>query len=526
MASPATHPARPSKWIDPRRPGDYPIVLGDSLKGDSKSKDALLGIRYNWQPKSGFDSHESKLERSGDKYQLVIPDSDSDEYRYSGHLNSPDDASSSFALVFNRSKPVPTFVLESLSTRLDMNLKSAPDLSSKEARNLPQLPTSQESSARAEQSNGDGGTSPYADDETADDSNPYDFRHFLNEARENLEKATLQSGNRTPIPGSRTPMSGVSTPAAGVAGASRAQATTPQFRPTPATSKPTPQRKKKTEDISRGPSRPPATKPAAKRDHAKGGSAQPLSKERISDSDEDDDEDEPLSTRPSSKPSAPAPKDTGKSRPSHLAGKGHNRNVSANIGRSPHIIINDDDLEIDMGSPPPESGRRRGRVDPEMFRSHTATPIAGHSSNAQSKPASRAVEEPRRSGHRDRDADVTMKDIEAGSSDEDGDVEEFELGSPRDKRLSVPHSGSVSRMEEDEDEEDDDHEHDAHRRRQPQPVHAPTPPAPITAYDDDDDLEAALEAALEEEDEDEGGGIGLGIGVSTQDDESEVSEEE
>ncbi|KIX03375.1 uncharacterized protein Z518_06927 [Rhinocladiella mackenziei CBS 650.93] len=524
MASSAIHPIRSLGFIDPRRPGEYPIILGETLKESSKSKDSLVNIRYNWQPKSGFGSRESKLTKSGDTCQLVVEDGGSDDggaYEYTGILSSlqpgkSDDEPNSLALIFDKSKSA--FVLESISASLDMNLRSGPGQSSKDTRQLPQLPTEQHSFVDSSGPNGDGHTSPSAEDETPDASNPYDFRHFLNEARENFERSAQQPGNRTPLPGSRTPLSGISTP---LPGSSRFLATTPQFKPTPAMSKATPERKKKNEETTRnaGRTHPTSTKSktTTKHETGKSSSIQPLSKARISDSDGDDSETIDVA-RVITKSSTTSNNSTTQ-KSSHAAGKGHTRNVSANIGRSPHIIINDDGgLEIDMGSPPPEDRRaKRGRVDPEMFRSHTGTPIGGISSNPHVRPESRPVGDQRGRG-RDRDHDVTMKDIEAGSSpsDEDGDVEEFALGSPREKRLSVPNSGDVSRM-------DDEGEDDGGRRR-----HAPTPPAPASNDDDDDEdlLAAELEAALEEEDEEATRGIGLGIGMGVQDDESEVSEEE
>ncbi|OQV05300.1 hypothetical protein CLAIMM_10066 [Cladophialophora immunda] len=540
MASPAIQPSKPSGLVDPRQSGDYPIILGDSLKADAKAQDLFLNIRYNWQPKSGFDARESRLKKADDRYHLDVSSGDSAEYQYVGRSHSEPsgasgDRSRSLALVFDRTKSA--FVLEAISASLDMNLKAAPGMSPKDARELPQLPGHPPSSTKPPAANGN--PVPSSDDETPDPDNPYDFRHFLAEARETLEKSTTVPGNRTPAPGSRTPLSGTSTP---VPPGNRFLPTTPQSRPTsvPAASKATQQRKKKAEDLSRGPSRAPATKVSTKRDVAK--STQPLSKARISDSDEDDESVDATRAAPS-KPAGAA-----MSRPKQpKAGKGHTRNVSDNIGSSPHIIINDDDgdLEIDMGSPPPDNGRfRRGRVDPEMFRSHTATPIGGLSSNigrSSSRPVSKLPgEEPARGGpsrDRDRDQDVTMKDIEAASSpDEDEDVEEFELGSPREKSLSVPTRGDVSREQDDESEDDGGGSQGRGRRpphqQQPQIDQAPpTPPEPIPSHDDDDedDLEAALEAALEEEDENENRGIGLGIGMSSAnipDDESEVSEEE
>ncbi|EXJ82807.1 hypothetical protein A1O3_06622 [Capronia epimyces CBS 606.96] len=541
MASPGLHPMRPSGWVDPRRPADYPIVLGSSLKphGDGRSRESLVNIRYNWQPKSGFGPRESKLTKSGDKYHLLIPargPEDDDDYQYTGavHMSKSEkseDQPSSLALAFDKSKSC--FVLEAISTSLDMNLKNGAGHSFKDARNLPQLPTRHPQSTDSAPTMGDGSRSPAAEDEAPDASNPYDYRHFLAEARESLEKSALQPGNRTPL-------SGISTP---VPAGSRFPATTPQFKPTPNTSKPTAQRKKKTEHSTRNPSRTTtplmAPKSTAKRDALKP-SSQPLSKARITDSDEDDDE-TVESSRPSTKLSSTANKqDSSNRRPNHPPGRGHTRNISANIGSSPHIIINDDDggLEIDMGSPPPEDRpMRRGRVDPEMFRSHTGTPIGGITSNDRRRPLSLSRPAAGEHGRRE-DKDVTMKDIDAsssGPSDEDGDVEVFELGSPREKRLSLPHSGDVSRLD-DEDDNDEAPSQDQRQdlRRQQHYEEPPTPPAPTsgTAHDDDDDdedlLAAALEAALEEEEEQAAPahGIGLGIGMGTQDDESEVSEEE
>jgi len=555
MASPALQPTRPAGWIDPRRPADYPIILGTSLKAESSNtKDSLVNIRYNWQPKFGLASRKSKLTKTGDKYELRVRPADSDddeggEFQYSGALNNqPSDGGSdqytkSLALIFDKSKSA--FVLEAISTSLDMNLKSGTGYPAKSARELPQLPENNSNTQQLAndntQSTGKSKPSPSIEDEQGDSSNPFDYRHFIAEARESLEKSTQQTGNRTPI-------SGISTPVP--PGASRFVSTTPQFRATGAVPKAssTPQQRKKKEEASSsrggpGHSRSTSSTTAKNAASAKRGTAsKPLSKATISDSDsEADSETIAVSRNPAPKVSRPAVVNNApRSKPP--GAKGHTRNVSANIGSSPHIIINDDDgdLEIDMGSPEPEDRNRRSRVDPEMFRSHTGTPIGGYSSNfgmGGSRPLSRLGDESRFKdglpGHRNnnsngggrRERDVSMKDIEAESSpsDEDGDVEEFELGSPQEKR---PASSLLkpSSVEKDDDDDDD--------------ALAPTPPAPRTDRmqvdedeDDDEDLLAAeLEAALEEEDEAASAAIGLGIGMhhhhQQQSDESEVSEEE
>ncbi|KAJ9639245.1 uncharacterized protein PV06_09973 [Exophiala oligosperma] len=531
MASPAMHPIRPG-LVDPRRPGEYPIILGDSLKTDGKSN-KLINIRYNWQPKSGFQSRDSQLTESGDKYSLVVQGDDSDdgEYQYRGTLQPAnpgknEETSRSLALVFDKSKSV--FVLESLSASLDLNLKCGPGQPARDARELPQLSSDRQSSKQTAQANVDSSAPPSPDDEGPDPSNPYDFRNFLAEARENIDKTSQQQqqGNRTPNPGGMTPLSGVSTP---VPGSSRFKPTTPQFRPT---TKPI-NKTDRSSDAPRARASSGASKTASKRDKpststTKSSTQQPLSKERITDSDDDSDDDSTslAVSRGRDKLSTSATKPTKPAQPVRKAQ--HSRNISSTNDASPHIIINDNDgdLEIDMGSPPPEDRARRTRVDPEMFRSHTGTPIAGLSSNNNSaRPSSSSARPLSRlngmdsahgtgSGDRDRDRDVRMKDIEADlSDDEDGDVEEFELGSPQEKQ-------SAPRQQQ--------------QNADPPAVAAAATTAAAAAEDEDDEgfLEAALEAAFGEEDEQAGqhSGVGLGIGMNAQlqqqDDESEVSEEE
>lgn len=585
MASPSLQPTRPAGWVDLRRSADYPIILGDSLKNESgKTTDSLVNIRYNWQPKSGLGSRKSKLTKGGDKYDLRVRPADSDdeggEFQYQGTPNSQSAGSSSknsskgLALIFDKSKSA--FVLESISTSLDMNLKSGTGFPSKSARELPQLPNHNSDSPRStndsSQSMAKGKSPPPIEDEPGDSSNPFDYRHFIAEARDSLEKSTRQAGDRTPL-------SGISTPVP--PGASRFVSTTPQFRATvsaPKSSTTAQQRRKKEEASSAraalGHARTTSSTTAKASATAKRnpGSKVALSKETVSDSDsEADSETIAVSRLPAPKASRLAGGVGNAQRSKAPVAKGHTRNVSANIGSSPHIIINDDDggLEIDMGSPEPEERNRRNRVDPEMFRSHTGTPVGGHSSNfggsSGAGGANRFSQRPgdgsrfrdNATGNSDgrdkpnndgtarekarRDRDVSMKDIEAESSpsDEDGDVEEFELGSPQEKRPSSSSMMNSSRIannnvndtNNDDGDFDDDDDDD---------VPAPTPPAPRTdrmqidddEEDDEDLLAAELEAALDEEDEaaSASAGIGLGIGMHhhhhQQSDESEVSEEE
>lgn len=440
-ASPAVHPARPSGLVDFRKYAEYPIILGDSLKDDASKADQLIDLRFNWQPKAGLKDYESQLSKANTGYSLNVNDPATldSALRYAGHERSIGDDTSSLALVFDKKRAA--FVLESISHSIDLNLESAASQSKDDVRRRPKLPDGPQGRAKST-----AGGSKGADDDEADPTNPFDFRNFLDEAKETVEKAT---GGRSPMPGSRTPMSGFGSPAVGPTRIT--PSTTPAL---PAKETHAPQRKPKSVQPPRKP------KPTQDRKPAK--QAPPLSNERISDSDDELSDTVTVSKQP--KPPAPTP-------------KGHTRNVSENTGKSPHIVVNDGDLEIDMGSPPPELRKRKRRIDADAFRSHTGTPVIGNSPRIP--PAS---------------DDVEMKD--PSDEDEDGDVDELDLGSPQATNRKA-----------------DTHEH------------APTPPNP-PAHDEDDGV-AELEDLLGGDDDVDTSGHGLGLGISgAGDDDSEESEEE
>ena len=479
--SPAVHPTRPSGVIDLRKPGDYPIVLGKSLQG-SDAADHLLGLRYNWQPKYGFGGSSTSLNSAKDGYSLTVndtKDSKDPSFKYTGYdrptAANTSESARSLALIYDKKESV--FRLEVIDKSVELNLESTSSQTI-DVRRHPKLPRVAARSA-GEKVNGD--SRQPADDDAPNPTNPFDFRNFLDEAKENAERPAQPAGSRTPIPGNRTPMSGYASP---VPGATRFKATTPQLSEA---SSPVPRKRKTDEHRAQKLASPIRQKPAQRKRKAVDEPREPLSKDRISDSD-----DELSDTIVVKAPSAPL----------QSQHKGHSRNVSGNIGRSPRIVVNDGDLEIDMGSPPQEArGRPSSRINPDAFRSHTGTPVMGMSSNRK-----HFME------------DVHMKEAHKDNS-EDGDIEELELGSPRTSRLSVHGSRSASIIE---------------PRSSSAQEHAPTPPNQVG--DDDDDLLAAeLEAALEEDDKeaataDHAQGFGLGItGAAPKaddDDESEISEEE
>ena len=116
-----------------------------------------------------------------------------------------------------------------------------------------------------------------------------------------------------------------------------------------------------------------------------------------------------------------------------------------------------------------------------------------------------------------RNEDVRTKDVD---SEEDEDVDELELGSPRTSRMSM--TGGSTSASVLEPEITSASYQDVER--------VPTPLGQTMDEEEDDDLLAQeLEAAMEEEDNDQSEGYGLGIsgtGQRAQEDESDVSEEE
>ncbi|KPI34275.1 uncharacterized protein AB675_10178 [Cyphellophora attinorum] len=433
--SPAVQAVHAPGLIDFRKPAEYPIVLGESLKNGSSSASHYIDLQFNWQPKAGFGDADSRLRRADDGYRLNIDNAIAPDvaYRYTGHdrqLSSDGKEVDSFALVFDKERSV--FVLETIAHSIDLNLEAAPSQSKEDVQRLPQL-TKTSSTSKAP-------SNKPRDNDDPDPDNPFDFRNFMDEAKENTEKA---AGFKSPLPGSRTPMSGFASPAMGAT----------RFTPTIAQSLPREpkvvQSKPKVEPIKR--------------------KAKPMTSSATLMSSAD-------------------------SRTSKI----HARNISTNIGSTPDIVVNDDDddiLKMDQDSPPQQATKRKRRIDPEIFRSHTSTPVLGQSPRVAQQQ------------QRPRDRDVEMRDVR-----EDDDVDELELGSPRAHRSATSRQSKHTKKAADRD-------HDI----------APTPPNQNVSEDDE---VAELEDLLGGDD-DADTSVGLGLGITTGgsapaggDDDSEVSEEE
>ncbi|KAJ5481297.1 hypothetical protein N7475_000109 [Penicillium sp. IBT 31633x] len=306
-----------SAMIDPTKQAEYPIVLGERLAQDSDTN-RLVNINYNHKSKSATPQQRSTITHSRsaetDLYDLTVTDKapNADHtltYSYKGSEDPSSDRS--LVLIFDPERKV--FVLEPVSTTLNFNLRSAPGKTEKQVREqYEQLQIKEEDEPTT--SGEDRHTGSNSEDEgPADESNPYDFRHFLPKNRPQEDKPI--SGHSTPDP---TP-SRTSTPLI--------SAVKPAPKPAPR-SKPqaNPLRQKK-----------PALKPPAK-------TQLPVElSEPVSNPDPPEQED------PHSSPSD--------------AGTG-----SQQTGQSPSSnIIVDGDLIIDMGSPPPS---RSFVVNPAYFSSN------------------------------------------------------------------------------------------------------------------------------------------------------------
>ncbi|KAI2793183.1 hypothetical protein POX_b03233 [Penicillium oxalicum] len=316
-----------STMIDPTKQAEYPIVLGDRLANES-NLDRLINVNYNYKSKSATPQQRSTITRSSqsrDLYDLSVTDkpSNADHTLTYSYLGSEDPSGDqSLVLVFDPERKV--FVLEPVSTKLNFNLRSAPGKTEKQVlEQYEQLRISQEGDRTSGEDRNGGNVTE--DEGPADESNPYDFRHFL--PKEGAEDTRPASRNSTPEP------------------TNTSKANTPVLPPSRPVAKPAPQPKapkasanplREVKRAQKPPARPKAVqeKPAER------------ALEQVSNR-------EPLAEQEESRLSV---SDAGTA------------NGSQQSVQSPgsNIII-DGELIIDMGSPPP---RRAFKVNPSFFSSN------------------------------------------------------------------------------------------------------------------------------------------------------------
>ncbi|KKZ62585.1 hypothetical protein EMCG_02994 [[Emmonsia] crescens] len=178
--------------IDPTKQAEYPILLGDKLAGKGQSsRNGFIGITYNHKSKSASRHQKATItptDSSQHLYKLTLQDkAHSAEqtnliHTYHGSVDPTSQVSesetSNLVLVFDPERKA--FVLEPVSTRLNFNLRSAPGKSTQQVteqyQQLNVLSGEDQISCDDQLHEGPGEDDAQG---AADDSNPYDFRHFL-----------------------------------------------------------------------------------------------------------------------------------------------------------------------------------------------------------------------------------------------------------------------------------------------------------------------------------------------------------
>ncbi|KAJ5211786.1 uncharacterized protein N7498_003432 [Penicillium cinerascens] len=312
--------------IDPTKQAEYPIVLGERLANGDSTR--LINVNYNYKTKSATPQQRSTISRSArssDLYDLSVTDKapSADHTLTYSYKGSEDPAAErNLVLVFDPDRKV--FVLEPVSTKLNFNLRSAPGKTEKQV--LEQYEQLRIAEGEEPTSGDDRNTVSTSEDEgPADESNPYDFRHFL------PKKGAVNV----------KPASGYSTPEL----VNTSRVNTPLMPATKSAAKPLPRPKKQANPLreTKRPAKPPASAKAPRQ-------AEP----------------------PAQQPTRADLPETAALRDSVSdAGTG---TASQQSAQSPNSnIIVDGDLIIDMGSPPPT---RAFKVDPSYFSSNN-TPTDG-----------------------------------------------------------------------------------------------------------------------------------------------------
>ncbi len=464
--SPALPPMR-SGLIDPSRQAEYPILLGKSFSENRENTAQLLNVRYNWKSKQIPQRQViTENQTSSESYRLVVREGTSEPYRYNGTADprTADADLADLALVFDKEKSA--FVLESVSKSLNFNLTSAttkPNIEQLQQLETVHDVTRDASNHQDQEELGD------SDQDGADAENPYDYRHFLVEARKEAEV-----GNATPkpvTPNMPSPTAGASRRLASSNAATSLQS--PFMGPSMSK-----RRKVEPKVTARGvkntslsiSSNAPKSKSRTTTTAPKG-RAGPKSAVKADSTDEE--KGQAQTTR-------------GKQVPSRVA------SAAQKHTQSPQIIVDEaSDLTIDMGSPPAKA-KQKHRINVDAFASHSAS-----QSRANTVSVSPQSRDSRANSEGDDEGDANLDD-----GDEDDDIEDLALPSPRETRIT---SNSMSRVTQDRADDEDE---------------------------DDDGLAAELEAVFDQEDDVDHEAVGLGISGNQHqpsmpnDEESEVSEEE
>lgn len=333
--------------IDPSKPGEYPILLGDRLAGKQSAKDSrLINVNFNYKPKGASPQQRTVITRgeAEDLYNLTIRDEAGNAekttltYKYQGSVDpglpAAETEYNGLALVFDPRRKA--FILEPVSTSLNFNLRSGPGKDQNTRDRYPQLKTLLDE-AQAAKAKGDDEDSANEDVGPADESNPFDFRHFLPKSEAETDKAggksplgTSSELDRFPVKPKTSHLAPATATAAGPKSGLK-----PLNKPRPAKPKTNPLRLQK---------RAPTSTPA-KASPAPSKAKPTASPPRV----EPEREIAPVESSP---------------------GEDEQRKPEPPAAPSPNIIV-DGDLIIDMGSPPPQ--RRPFKINPRHFSSNNTS---------------------------------------------------------------------------------------------------------------------------------------------------------
>ncbi|PGH01240.1 hypothetical protein AJ79_07972 [Helicocarpus griseus UAMH5409] len=206
MATVAASAASPPSGglIDPTKQAEYPILLGDKLagKGQKNNSNGFIGITYNHKSKSASRQQRATItaaDSSQHFYKLTLQDKapNADQtnlvHTYHGSVDPTslisESETSNLVLVFDPKRKA--FLLEPVTARLNFNLRSAPGKTTRRVtEQYPQLNVlSAEDHVSGDDQLQEG--APGEDEGEADDSNPYDFRHFLPKPKVGGETAEI-----------------------------------------------------------------------------------------------------------------------------------------------------------------------------------------------------------------------------------------------------------------------------------------------------------------------------------------------
>ncbi|KAL9619080.1 MAG: hypothetical protein Q9160_006256 [Pyrenula sp. 1 TL-2023] len=515
-ASPGLRPT-PGGQLDPTRQAEYPIRLGSKLSGKNNSRDnRFVAVRYNYRPKHTLNQKSKvvKAPSSATALNLTLEDTPNDTsgpitYKYSGSVDPKSKTSekhlTALALVFDSSRN--EFVAEPVTSELNFNITSGPG---QKARSRAQLDTigdtSPEHGSEQEDDGLFGGNGDANDAGPPDKSNPFDYRHFLEQTKKEAAAAAAAASNTVATP-SMTPLSDFG-------GASSPVPRKPNFG-----SKPKP--KIPTSHSSNKP-----TPPSSSTSNLK---SKPPRSHPLTTSNNNNNTTKPQTKKLSRPAAAARPSSPSSSSPSPPRAPLRSPNIVVSSAPPHHTdtasdpASDADDLVIDMGSPPPQR-RRLHQLDPSAFAS------ASHSPDVRMHNAGDGDGE--KDG--DRDADSDVESLVLGSPNEEAVAA---ITSKRGKRregevvgLGVTNAGTAG--ERDDEDEDEDNEEEEEEERGDRGTGDDVGGGGAADEEDeiDEDIMKQMEDVLEDDEDMEDVGVAVHAHVPArmqiEEEESEVSEEE